>query len=468
MIGICCSNECSMSILILYQVLLLQFMQLLLQDLLIRPVHLRQLQLTKLHPLRVLHQQYKKHSLISDGVEEQLQPAQLVDDPFLDILTSEPSSRESSSTVQPANPPFEHISKWTKIHPLKNVIGHPSRPVPTQKQLKTDAMWCFFDAFLTFVEPRNFKEALLESSCIDAMQEEIHEFKRLDVWELIPCPDLAMIIKVKWIFKVKQDKFGRVLKNKARLVAKGYRQEEGINFEESFTPVARIEAIRIFIANATNKNMKIYQMNVKMAFLNCELREVDYVSQPEGFVDPNNPTHVYRSKKALYGLKQAPRMCSKFKISMMGKMSLFLDLQISQSPRGIFLNQTKYALEILKKYDMDSCDPIDTPMIDRTKLDEDLQRTPIDATRYRGMIGSLMYLTSSRPDLVFAVCMCAWYQAKPTEKHLHAVKRIFGYLKGTTNMGLWYLKDTSIALTAYVDADHAGCQDTSKSTSGSA
>nr|GEX30766.1 uncharacterized mitochondrial protein AtMg00810-like [Tanacetum cinerariifolium] len=135
---------------------------------------------------------------------------------------------------------------------------------------------------------------------------------------------------------------------------------------------------------------------------------------------------------------------------------------------GIFKYKTKYALVILKKYGMDYSDSVDTPMVDRTKLDEDLHGKTIDHIHYRRMIGSLMYFTSTRPDLVFAVCMCARYQARPTKKHLHALKRIFRYLKGTANMGLWYSKDTSIALTAYADADHAGCQDTRKSTSGSA
>ncbi|GKD94341.1 retrovirus-related pol polyprotein from transposon TNT 1-94, partial [Tanacetum coccineum] len=139
----------------------------------------------------------------------------------------------------------------------------------------TDTMWCYFDSFLTSVKPKNFKEAMLESSWIEAMQEEIHEFKRLEVCELVPCPDRVMLIKLMWIFKVKKDEFGGVLKNKARLVTKGYRQDEGIDFEESFAPVARIEAIRIFIANAANKNMTIYQMHVKMDFLNGELHEVD-------------------------------------------------------------------------------------------------------------------------------------------------------------------------------------------------
>ncbi|GJX17458.1 retrovirus-related pol polyprotein from transposon TNT 1-94 [Tanacetum coccineum] len=235
-----------------------------------------------------------------------------------------------------------------------------------------------------------------------------------------------MIIALKWIYKVKLDEYGDVLKNKARLVAKGYRQEEGIDFEESFAPVARIEAIRIFIANAASKNMAIYQMDVKTAFLNGELKEEIYVSQLEGFVDPDHPTHVYRLKKALYGLKQAPRAW------------------------------------------MDSCDPVDKPMVDRLKLDEDPLGIPVDQTRFHSMVGSLMYLTASRPDLVFAVCMCARYQASPTKKHLEALKRVFRYLKGTINWGLWYPKDTAMALTAYADADHVGCQDTQRSTSGSA
>nr|GFA10239.1 retrovirus-related Pol polyprotein from transposon TNT 1-94 [Tanacetum cinerariifolium]GFA10266.1 retrovirus-related Pol polyprotein from transposon TNT 1-94 [Tanacetum cinerariifolium] len=163
--------------------------------------------------------------------------------------------------------------------------------------------------------------------------------------------------------------YGDVLKNKARLVAKGYRQEDGIDFEESFAHVARIKAIRIFIANVASKNMTIYQMDTKTAFLNSELNEEVYVSQLEGFVDPDHPTHVYCLKKALYGLKQAPR---------------------------------------------------------------------------------------------------AWYQASPTKKHLEALKRVFRYLRGTINWGLWYPKDTAKEITAYADADHVGCQDTRRSTSGSA
>nr|GEZ20914.1 retrovirus-related Pol polyprotein from transposon TNT 1-94 [Tanacetum cinerariifolium] len=161
-----------------------------------------------------------------------------------------------------------------------------------RKQLETEAIGCYFDAFLTSIEPKNFKQAMTELSWIDEKQEEIHKFERLQVWELVPCPDKVMLIKLKWIYKVKTDKFGGELKNKARLITQGFRQDKGINFEESFALVSRIEAIRIFVANAANKNMTIFQMDVKMAFLNGELKEEVYVYQPEGFFDQDNPSHV--------------------------------------------------------------------------------------------------------------------------------------------------------------------------------
>nr|GEX43503.1 hypothetical protein [Tanacetum cinerariifolium] len=187
------------------------------------------------------------------------------DDPLNKSLQDSPSQGSSSNVIQ-IHTLFEHLGKWTKDHPIANVIDDPSRYVFLRKQLQTNAMWCYFDAFLSSIEPKNFKQAMTEPSWIDAMQKEIHEFERLEV-----C------------------------------------QEEGIDFEESFTPVARIKAICIFIANATHKNMTIYQMDVKMAFLNGELKEEVYVSQPEGFVNQDNPSHVYKVKKALYSLKQAPR-----------------------------------------------------------------------------------------------------------------------------------------------------------------
>ncbi|GJX07177.1 retrovirus-related pol polyprotein from transposon TNT 1-94 [Tanacetum coccineum] len=438
--------------------------------------------------------------IISHDVEEDnhdIEVAHMGNDPYFGIPIPEVTSDQSSSSdvihtiVPPDHQVSEHNSKWTKDHPLENIIGALDRPVSTRLQLHEQALFCYYDAFLTSVEPKNYKDALTQACWIEAMQEELHEFERLEVWELVPPPDKAFVITLKWIYKVKLDELGGILKNKARLVARGYRQEEGIDFEESFAPVARLEAIRIFLAFAAHMNMVIYQMDVKTAFLNGNLREEVYVSQPDGFVDPDKPNYVYKLKKALYGLKQAPRtwydmlssflisndfskgsvdptlfirregkelllvqiyvddiifaastpelcdlfakiMCSKFKMSMMGKISFFLGLQISQSPRGIFINQSKYALESLNKYVFESCDPVDTPMVDKPKLDEDKDGKAVNPSHYCGMIGTLLYLTAR-----------------------------------TVHWGLWYPKDSSFALTAFADADHAGCQDTRRSTSGS-
>ncbi|GJX09397.1 retrovirus-related pol polyprotein from transposon TNT 1-94 [Tanacetum coccineum] len=266
--------------------------------------------------------------IISHDVEEDnhdIEVAHMGNDPYFGIPIPEVTSDQSSSSViihtivPPDHHISEHNSKWTKDHPLENIIGALDRPVSTRLQLHEQALFCYYDAFLTSVEPKNYKEALTQACWIEAMQEELHEFERLEVWELVPPPDKAFVISLKWIYKVKLDELGGILKNKARLVARGYRQEEGIDFEESFAPVARLEAIRIFLAFAAHMNMVIYQMDVKTAFLNGNLREEVYVSQPDGFVDPDKPNHVYKLKKALYGLKQAPRtwydMLSSFLIS---------------------------------------------------------------------------------------------------------------------------------------------------------
>nr|GEZ67137.1 uncharacterized mitochondrial protein AtMg00810-like [Tanacetum cinerariifolium] len=344
-----------------------------------------------------------------------------------------------------------------------------------------------------------------------------------------------------------------------RLVARGYRQEEGIDFEESFALVPRLEAIWIFLAYAAHKNMVVYQMDVKTVFLNGNLREEVYVSQPDGFVDQDNPNHVYKLKKALYGLKQAPRAWtidttidqqveidealvpharrlrigrSNFRLlsdisskestlqpvyDVMHLTSFFKAFLVIADVLEIYMqefwatamvhrvlkNQARFVthgyrqeegidfeesfvsiarLEVIRiflayaahknmvVYQMDvkiAFLNVDTPMVEKSKLDEDKEGKAIDPSHYRGMIGTLLYLTASRPDLQFAICMCARYQARPTEKHVHAVKRIFRYLCGTVNQGLWYLKDSSVALTAFADADHTGCQDTRRSTSGS-
>nr|GEY90267.1 retrovirus-related Pol polyprotein from transposon TNT 1-94 [Tanacetum cinerariifolium] len=346
--------------------------------------------------------------------------------------------------------PTQEVAE-SSSHNIEQVRRNPSRPVQTRKQLATDPEMCMFV---------------------------------LTVWELVDKPFGKSVIRLKWLWKNKKDEDQTVIRNKARLVAKGYTQEEGIDFEESFAPVARLEAVWIFFAYAAHKSFLIYQMDVKTAFLNGPVNEEVYVAQLDGFVDPDHPEKVYRLRKALYGLKKAPKawydklskfltskgftkgiidptlftirygedillvqiyvdniifgstnpkytkrfeklMHSRFEMSLMGEMELFLGLQIYQSPRGIFINQAKYALELLHKHGMDKGQSISTPMATKPKLDADLSGNPVDQTDYRSKIGSLMYLTSSRPYIVQAVCFCARYQSRPTGKHLKVVKRIF-------------------------------------------
>src|SRR5581483_8045317 len=441
------------------------------------------------------------------------------------LLTSDPLIPEATATTSDEFPQADHqppALKWTKAHPIDQIIGNPNTGVSTRRHTGNI---CLFVNFISEIEPKSIEDALPDPNWVSAMQEELSEFIRNKVYTLVPRPSNRTIIGTKWVFRNKLDEHGTVIRNKARLVAQGYRQEEGIDYDETFAPVARLEAIRLFLAFAAHKNFKVFQMDVKSAFLNGKLSEEVYVSQPPGFIDPKYPDHVFKLHKALYGLKQAPRawydtlssfllqkgfergkidstlflrkhkghiilvqiyvddiifgstnpkMCKKFellmkseyKMSMMGELTYFLGLQIKQSEKGIFISQGKYVSDMLKKFDLLSCTPMKTPMAPPLKLDKDANGKSIDITLYRGMIGSLLYLTASRPDIMYSTCLCARYQSDPKESHLIAVKRIFRYLKGTPNLGLWYPKDSGFDLTAFSDSDFAGCKLDRKSTTG--
>ncbi|GJU86507.1 retrovirus-related pol polyprotein from transposon TNT 1-94 [Tanacetum coccineum] len=412
--------------------------------------------------------------------------AQVDDDEFVNIFSTPVQERGETSSrhVDSSNMHtfYQHHpsgQRWTKDHPLEQVIRNPSQSIRTRRQLETDGEMCMFALTVSRTEPKNIKEAIADSAWIEAMQEELHHFDRLDVWELVDRPLCKNVINLKWLWKNKRDEENTVIRNKSRLVAKGYAQKEGIDFEESFAPVARLEAVRLFIAK---KYTALYGLKQAPRAWYDELSKF-LVSKgfSKGSIDPTLfiTKHgedillvqiyvddiIFGSTNPKLSKRFEKLMHNKFEMSMMWELKFFLGIQIHQSPRGIFINQAKYAQEILKKHSMNSCDSIGTPMATK-HLDADLSGTPVDQTKYRSMVGALMYLTSSRPDIVHATCYCARYQAKPTEKHLTAVKRIFRYLKDTINMGLWYPKDTGFELTAFSDSDHAGCLDSRKSTSG--
>ncbi|GJV30421.1 ribonuclease H-like domain-containing protein [Tanacetum coccineum] len=430
-----------------------------------------------------------------------------------------------------------------KDHPKEQIIGEIHSAVQTRgmtklseaglitfinKQRRTnhkDFQNCLFACFLSQMEPKKVTQALDDESWVEAMQEELLQFKLLNVWTLVDLPYGKKAIGTKWVFRNKKDQRGIVVRNKARLVAQGHRQEEGIDYDEVFAPVARIEAIRLFLAFASFMDFTVYQMDVKSAFLYGTIEEEVYVSQPPGFVDPEFPNRVYKVEKALYGLHQAPRawyetlsnyllengfrrgtidktlfikeikndillvqvyvddiifgstkkslstefeqlMHKRFQMSSIGELTFFLGLQVEQRKDGIFLSQDKYVYDILKKFGFTSVKTASTLMETHKPLSKDADGTDVDVHLYRSMIGSLMYLTSSRPDIMFAVCACSRFQVQPKASHMHAVKRIFRYLKGQPTLGLWYPKDSPLDLIAYSDSDYAGASLDRKSTTG--
>ncbi|KAJ9543688.1 hypothetical protein OSB04_023395 [Centaurea solstitialis] len=422
-----------------------------------------------------------------------------------------------------------HLTKTQKNHPASQVIGDVASPMLTRKQSKeagyVNTHSGMLTCFLSQNEPKKVLDAMKDPSWIEAMQEELLQFVLQHVWDLVDLPKGHRVIGTKWIFRNKTDERGIVIKNKARLVAQGYTQEEGIDYDDVFAPVARIEAIRLFLAFASYKGFKVYQMDVKSAFLYGTIDEEVYVCQPPGFEDPKYPDRVCKLRKALYGLHQAPRawydtlssyllenkfergvidktlfikrtktdmllvqiyvddiifgstkedMCKefeelmhkKFKMSSMGELTFFLGLQVKQKRDGIFINQSKYVATMLQKFGMNDAKPASTPMETHKHLTADVEGEEVDVHQYRSMIGSLMYLTASRPDIMFAVCVCARFQVRPKESHLHAVKRIFKYLKGQPKLGLWYPYDNSFDLVAYTDSDYGGANLDRKSTSG--
>nr|GEX75631.1 hypothetical protein [Tanacetum cinerariifolium] len=330
---------------------------------------------------------------------------------------------------------------------------------------------CMYALTVSTIEPKNVKEAMTDPEWIASMQEELLQFKRLNVWVLVPALDNITPLTLKWLFKNKHEEENTVICNKTRMVVRGYRQEKGIDFEESFAPVARMEAIRIFLAYDAHKSFTVFQIDIKTVFLHGTLKEDVYVCQPKGFIDFDHPSHVYKLKKALYGLKQAPKAWYEELSTFLLQNHFFkgtIDPTLFIRCFDDDILMSNYVLEILKNYGMETCDLVGTPIEIKDKFNLDQNRTPFDATKYRSMIGALMYLTSSRPDIVHATCLCARYQAKPTKKHLKEVKRIFRYLRRTINMGLWYTKDFGFELTGFSDADYAGCKDTFKSTFGGA
>ncbi|GJS84884.1 retrovirus-related pol polyprotein from transposon TNT 1-94 [Tanacetum coccineum] len=360
-----------------------------------------------------------------------------------------------------------------KDHPIDNVIGDVQSTVQTRRMLKPTSEQGFLS------------------------DEELLQFKLQQVWILVDLPNGKKANGTKWVLRNKKDERGIVIRNKARLVAQGHRQEEGIDYEEVFAPVARIEAIRLFLAYASFMGFLVYQMDVKSAFLYGTIEEEVYVTQPLGFKDPDYPDKVYKVVKALYGLHQAPRAWYETLANYLlsngfnrGKIdqTLFIKKQkgdillVQVYVDDIIFGSTNKELctafkkpikdkfqmssmaEILKKFNYSDVKSASTPVDLEKPLVKDGDTDDVDVYLYRSMIGSLMYLTASRPDIMFAVCAFVRFQVTPKTSHLLAVKRIFRYLKGKPTLGLWYSRDSPFELVSYTDSDYAGATLNRKST----
>ncbi|GJT88654.1 putative ribonuclease H-like domain-containing protein [Tanacetum coccineum] len=378
-----------------------------------------------------------------------------------------------------------------KDHPKDQIIGDINSATQTRRMTKIfeehamvsyikkhrrtnhkDYQNCLFACFLSQIKPKKLTQALADPSWIKAMQDELLQFSLQKVWRLVDLPKGKHAIGTKWVYRNKKDERGIVVRNKARLVAQGYTQEEGIDYDEVFAPVARIEAIMLFLAYASFMGFIVYQKDVKSAFLYGTIEEEVYVCQPPGFEDPQFPDKVYKVEKALYGLHQAPRawyetlstylLENRFRRGIIDK-TLFIKkdkgdillVQVMQRDDGIFISQDKYVADILKKFDFSSVKTSSTPIETNRALHKDEEAKDVDVYLYRSIIRSLMYLTASRPDIMFAVYACVRFQVTPKVSHLHVVKRIFRYLKGQPKLGLWYPRDSPFDLEAFSDTDYA-------------
>ncbi|KAL5816417.1 hypothetical protein ACOSQ3_024795 [Xanthoceras sorbifolium] len=374
-------------------------------------------------------------------------------------------------------------------------------------------------------DPVSFEEANQERKWRSAMDEEIQSIEKNKTWELTNLPKGRKTIGVKWVFKTKRNAKGEVQRYKARLVAKGYKQKEGVDYGEVFAPVARQETIRLLISLAAQRSWKIYQLDVKSAFLNGFLEEEIYVEQPPGYVKKGREDKVYRLKKALYGLKQAPRvwnmriddyfqkngfdkcpyehalylkketdgsmlyaclyvddliftgnnpamfedfkqrMVKEFEMTDIGLMAHFLGIEVVQSEKGIFISQSIYAKEILKRFSMEKCNPVTTPVETGLELRKN-EKGDVDPTYFKSLVGSLRYLTCTRPDILYGVGLVSRYMETPDQSHLNAAKRILRYIKGTINDGMLYTKCEDCRFTGYSDSDWGRDLDERKSTTG--
>ncbi|CAN1141195.1 Retrovirus-related Pol polyprotein from transposon TNT 1-94 [Linum perenne] len=459
---------------------------------------------------------------IYDG--DDLNPTDLSEDPTPQTPQASISTDTGHSRLESSNESSDSSSS-NRTTATSSTIQQPRRSSrPTRGQLPSR-----FDDYVAYsvtpiAIPSSYKEAAKDIQWCKAMEEEIRALEENNTWRIVQRPSDSPIIGSRWVYTVKYKPDGSLDRYKARLVAQGYKQEYGIDYDETFAPVAKMQTVRTLLAVASQKQWPLYQLDVKNAFLHGHLKETVYLELPPGYPiqDKGVVCHLNRS---LYGLKQAPRawfetfqgtilgqgfaqskndpslfiknsaqgitilliyvddmvltgddsdgialiktaLQENFKLKDLGNLSYFLGLEIQRSAKGLFLSQKKYIDDLLDSARHGDCSPCSTPMEANVKLSKEEGELVTDATLYRRLVGSLIYLTSTRPDLAYSVQVVSQFMAQPRHPHLMAVYRILRYLQGTRTVGIFLPSNGSMTVTAYADADYAGCRDTRRSTSG--
>jgi hypothetical protein len=462
----------------------------------------------------------------SPPAETEEQEAPKVEERSTDPQSSDQEEQEAPSTQEATTTSGKKRPRWLQ-QTLKDAQEHVEAPKKTFRESRPPQKYSSYMALMCDIidsEPSSFEEASERQVWQDAMVEEYSSIMKNDVWDIVSRPEGKSVVSSKWIYKIKHAADGSVEKYKARFVARGFSQIEGVDYEETFAPVARYTSIRAVISIAAEMGWRIHQMDVKTTFLNGIIEEEVYIEQPQGFEVHGRESHVCRLKKALYGLKQAPRawysridsylqqmgfekseadpnlyyilvgedplilvlyvddlfltgsekliegckrdLASEFEMKDIGLMHYFLGLEVWQRTGQIFLGQGKYAVDILRRFEMTDCRPMSTPMTTNLKKLDASESELVDPTLYRQLIGSLMYLVNTRPDICFVVNTLSQFMVEPRRVHWVAAKHVLRYLRGTVDYGLSYVQGDGVRLMGYTDSDWAGSAVDRKSTSG--
>jgi Reverse transcriptase (RNA-dependent DNA polymerase) len=457
-----------------------------------------------------------------DTTDEMIQTDQIPHEPT--SLEDHPQVSVSDYTLPPRKNRGKPPDRYVPEDGLNITVKYPITNYVSTKNLN-QPLKDFSEKVLSLEIPRNIDEALKDPKWVQAMDIEMNALNKNVTWSLVELPKGKKSVGCKWVYTIKFGANGEVERYKARLVAKGFTQTYGIDFQKTFSPVAKLNTIRVLLSLAANLDWPLHQFDVKNAFLHGNLKEEIYMDTPPGYINTRSKPVVCRLHKTLYGLKQSPqawfgrfcnamkdyefeqsdsdhtlffkrreekltvliiyvddmiitgndrdeikrleeRLSKEFEMKNLGGLKYFLGIEVIRTKQGITLSQRKYILDLLAEVGMMDCKPADTPLIRNLKLEEHSDQIPVNKERYQRLVGKLIYLSHTRPDIAYAVSLVSQFMHHPGEEHMKAVMGIIRYLKGTPGKGIQFLKNGHLDIMGYTDADWAGNVTDRRSTSG--